>query len=79
VTCCSQPFRPSGQYFRHFRGWHWLREQWRTHVKSKKLRWIPRETARANSVNVEDFFDVASLRRDCGLRDDAIVYFIIII
>lgn len=28
-----------------------------------------------NSVNVDDFFDVASLRRDCGLRDDAIVYF----
>jgi hypothetical protein len=68
-------FAPPVQYFRHFRGWRWLREQWRTHVKGKKLRWIPRETARANSVNVEDFFDVASLWRDCGLRDDAIVHF----
>ncbi len=63
------------QYFRHFHGWRWLREQWRTHVEGKKLRWIPRETVRANSVNVEDFFDVTSLRRDCGLRDDAIVHF----
>jgi carbamoyltransferase len=63
------------QYFRHFRGWRWLREQWRTHVEGKKLRWIPRETVRANSPHVENFFDVASMRRDCGLRDDAIVHF----
>jgi carbamoyltransferase len=63
------------QYFRHFRGWRWLREQWRTHVEGKELRWVPRETVRANSANVKDFFDVASLRRDCGLRDDAIVHF----
>jgi carbamoyltransferase len=26
-------------------------------------------------VNVNDFFDVASLRRDCGLFHDAIVHF----
>jgi carbamoyltransferase len=63
------------QYFRHFRGWRWLREQWKTHVKGKKLRYIPRETLRANSPNVEDFFDVASMRRDWGLRDDAVVHF----
>jgi carbamoyltransferase len=63
------------QYFRHFRGWRWLREQWRTHVEGKTLRWIPRETVRANSPRVEDFFDVASMRRDCGLRDDATVHF----
>jgi hypothetical protein len=43
--------------------------------KSKKLRRIPRETARANSVNAEDFFDAVSLQRDRGLRDDAIVHF----
>jgi predicted NodU family carbamoyl transferase len=24
------------QYFRHFRGWRWLREQYRTHVEGKK-------------------------------------------
>jgi carbamoyltransferase len=63
------------QYFRHFRGWRWLREQWRTHVEGNKLRSMPRETRRANSPNVEDFFDVASMRRDCGLRDDAVVHF----
>ena len=71
VSRCSYPV----QYFRHFRGWRWLREQWRTHVEGKKQRWIPRETVRTNSVNVEDFFDVASLRRDCGLRDDVVVHF----
>jgi carbamoyltransferase len=63
------------QYFRHFHGWRWLREQWRTHIEGKKLRWIPRETVRANCANVEDFFDVASMQRDCGLRDDAVVHF----
>ncbi len=63
------------KYFRHFRGWRWLREQWRTHVEGKKLRWIPRETVRANSPRVEDFFDVAAMRRDCGLRDKAVVHF----
>jgi len=63
------------QYFRHFRGYRWLREKWRTHVEGKTLRWIPRETVRANSPHVEDFFDVAAMRRDCGLRDDAAVHF----
>jgi len=63
------------QYFRHFRGYRWLREKWRTHVEGKTLRWIPRETVRANSPHVEDFFDVAAMRRDCGLRDDASVHF----
>jgi carbamoyltransferase len=63
------------QYFRHFRGWRWLREQWRTHVEGKKLRFMSRETVRANTPHVNDFFDVASMRRDCRLRDDAIVYF----
>ena len=63
------------QYFRHFRGYRWLREKWRTHVEGKTLRWIPRETVRANSPHVEDFFDVAAMRRDCRLRDDATVHF----
>src|SRR5215831_17543257 len=63
------------QYFLHFRGWRWLREQWRTHVEGKKLRSMARETRRANSPHVEDFFDVASMRRDHGLRDDAVVHF----
>jgi carbamoyltransferase len=63
------------QYFRHFRGWRWLREKWRTHVEGKQQRWMPRETLRANSPHVQDFFDVEALRRDCGLRDDAVVYF----
>lgn len=63
------------KYFRHFRGWRWVREQWRTHVEGKTERWIPREALRANKANVEDFFDVAALQRDLGLRDDAKVYF----
>src|SRR5215467_5832262 len=63
------------QYFRHFRGWRWLREQWRTHVEGKKLRSMARETRRANTPHVQDFFDVAAMRRDCGLRDDTVVYF----
>ncbi len=63
------------QYFRNFHGWRWLREQYRTHIEGKKDRFIPRETVRANTPNVEDFFDIAALRRDQGLRDDAVVYF----
>ena len=63
------------KYFHHFRGWRWVREQWRTYVEGKTERWIPRETLRANTPTVEDFFDVAALKRDLGLRDDASVYF----
>lgn len=63
------------RYFTHFRGWQWVREQWRTHVEGKALRYIPRETLRTNNPRVESFFDVAALRRDLGLRDDAKVYF----
>lgn len=63
------------KYFRHFHGLRWLREQWRTHVEGKTLRWIPRETLRAGKPRVEDFFDVAAMRRDVGLRDDVAVHF----
>jgi carbamoyltransferase len=63
------------QYFRHFRGWRWLREQWRTHVEGKKLRSMARETRRVKTPHVEEFFDVALMRRDCGLRHDAVVHF----
>jgi carbamoyltransferase len=63
------------QYFRHFSGWRWAREQWRTRVEGKKLRWMPRETVRAGTPHVEKFFDVASMRCDCGLRADAAVHF----
>ena len=37
----------------------------------------PPETERANSANVEDFFNGASMRRDCRLRDDTTVHFYI--
>jgi carbamoyltransferase len=63
------------QYFRHFRGWRWLREQYRTHVEGKKTRFMPREALRANTTQVETFFDVPAFRRDAGFRDDAIVTF----
>lgn len=63
------------EYFRHFRGLRWLREQWRTHVEGKTERFIPRETVRSKLPNVEDFFDVAALKRDLGLRAEASVYF----
>ena len=65
------PFR----YFTHFRGYRWFREQWRTHVQRKTLRYIPRETLRTNTARVEDFFDVASFGRDFGLRAGATIYF----
>jgi len=63
------------RYFTHFHGLQWWREQYRTRVQGKPLRWIPRETLRAGSTRVEDFFDVPALRRDSGLRDDAEIYF----
>ena len=63
------------RYFKHFRGWRSLREQFRTHVEGRNLRSMWRETLRANSPRVEDFFDVATYRRDNGFRDDACVYF----
>jgi carbamoyltransferase len=63
------------RYFTHFRGLQWWREQLRTHVQGKKLRWVPRETLRANTPRVEDFFDVKAFARDCGLREDAKVFF----
>jgi carbamoyltransferase len=63
------------RYFTHFRGWRWVREQYRTHFEGKKVRFVPRETLRTNNPRVEDFFDVAAYRRDIGLRDDVSVYF----
>ena len=44
------------QYFRHFRGWRWLREQYRTHVEGKKTRFMPREALRANDYASGDVF-----------------------
>jgi carbamoyltransferase len=63
------------RYFRHFRGWQWVREQFRTYVQGKDERWMPREALRAGTPRVEDIFDVPAFRRDQGLRDDAAVYF----
>jgi carbamoyltransferase len=62
-------------YFHHFRGYRWIREQYRTFVQGKKTRFIPREARRANTTRETDFFDVASFRRDSGFRDDTVVYF----
>src|SRR4051794_36990107 len=33
------------RYFTHFRGWQWVREQFRTHVEGRKERWMPRAGA----------------------------------
>ncbi len=63
------------RHFRHFRGWRWLREQYRTHVQGKRQRWMPMETLRAGTPRVEDIFDVAAFARDNGFRDDTTVYF----
>lgn len=63
------------KYFHHFRGWRWLREQYRTHVQGKAMRFIPREAARVGDGRVEAVFDVDAFRRDCGLREDCTVYF----
>jgi carbamoyltransferase len=62
-------------YFHHFRGYRWIREQYRTYVQGKKTRFIPREARRANTTREMDFFDAASFRRDSGFRDDTVVYF----
>jgi carbamoyltransferase len=63
------------RYFRNFRGLSWLREQYRTHVEGKKLRFLQREAVRAKTTNVAEIFDVAAFRRDGGFRDDTDVYF----
>lgn len=63
------------QYFHHFRGYRWLREQYRTYIEGQKTRFIPRETRRANTTRDTDFFDAASFARDSGFRDDVVVYF----
>jgi carbamoyltransferase len=63
------------EYFTHFRGWRWLREQYRTHVEGKKTRFMAREALRANSAREETFFEVPAFRRDAGFRDDAEVNF----
>jgi carbamoyltransferase len=63
------------RYSDELRVWCGLGEQWLTDVEGKKLRSMARETRRANTPHVEDFFDVTSMRRDCGLRDDAVVHF----
>jgi carbamoyltransferase len=62
-------------YFRHFRGYRWLREKYRTHIQGKAQRWLPMETLRARTPRVEDIFDVAALQRDAGFRSDSIVRF----
>lgn len=74
VFCGSRSDYPA-QYFTHFRGWRWLREQFRTHVQGKKNRYITRETSRANTTRVEAFFDVPRFCRDSGFRDDTKAYF----
>lgn len=74
VLAVSRSAYPA-QYFTHFHGWRRLREHWRTHVEGKKERIITREAFRANTPNVEEFFDVRALKRDLGLRDDAVVHF----
>src|ERR1700740_2949809 len=63
------------RYFKHFRGWRWAREQFRTHVEGRAYRWMPRETMRAGTPRVEDFFDVPSYRRDLGFGDRTKVFF----
>jgi carbamoyltransferase len=63
------------RYFNHFRGWRWAREQFRTHVEGRAYRWMPRETMRAGTPRVEDFFDVSSYRRDLGFGDRTKVFF----
>jgi carbamoyltransferase len=62
-------------YFHHFRGYRWIREQYRTYVQGKKTRFMPREARRANTSCDTEYFDSASFRRDTGFRDDTIVYF----
>ncbi len=65
----------SVKYFRHFRGFRWLRELYRTYFEGKKTRFLPRELRRAKTVRDSEIFDIASFRSDSGFRDDATVFF----
>ncbi len=67
----TQPAR----YFRHFRGWRRLREFFRTHVQGESRRALNREIIRVGNERFEQTFDFARLRRDCGFREGAELFF----
>jgi carbamoyltransferase len=52
------------QYFRHFRGIRWLREQYRARFKNVRNRMLARELLRSGARCEEEIFDVASFLRD---------------
>jgi carbamoyltransferase len=63
------------KYFTHFRGWRWLREQYRTRVRKADRRFLARELIRAGTVRTEDIFDVAAFARDSGFRANTEIVF----
>ena len=63
------------RYFKHFRGYRWLREQYRTRVRGASMRMMAREIMRSGASREEDIFDTASYMRDNGFRPDARMFF----
>jgi len=70
----SRGIQPA-KYLHHFRGWRWFRELFRTHIQGQSWRYVHREIIRVGNERFEQGFDFARLRRDCGFRDDAHVFF----
>ncbi len=63
------------EHFTHFRGWRWLREQYRTRVQGFPRRMFARELRRANTLRAEAIYDFAGFRRAAGFRPDAELFF----
>lgn len=64
----------AARYFRHLRGYEWLKEQYRTHVAGKRRQLMP-ELFRHNTADVDVFLDVAAIQHDGGFRPEAHAYF----
>lgn len=74
IVCYSRSLFPT-QYFRGLGAARWLKEQYRTYVRSKpRLQMMP-ELFRHHTTDIDSFFDTARLQKDGGFRGDAQVYF----
>ncbi|MEX0841478.1 MAG: carbamoyltransferase N-terminal domain-containing protein, partial [Xanthobacteraceae bacterium] len=74
VVCYSRSLLPT-RYFRHLRGFDWLREQYRTHVAGKPRRQVMPEVLRHKTSDIGVFFDIDAFQRDGGFRPGVKTYF----
>ena len=74
VVAYSRSLLPT-RYFRHLRGFDWLREQYRTHIAGKPRRQMMPELFRHNTSDIDAFFDVTAFQRDSGFRSGVKTYF----